>query len=68
MKQKNASLRRNILFDNKNQDLKMNFTVDFVTWKTVVPSKARSSLMSCRPTKTRQMSMAGQELDDLLGR
>ena len=68
LKQKHASLRRNILFDDVNMDLKMDFTVDSVTWKTLSPEDARQSIKRCRPGRTRRVSVSAVELDSLLGK
>ena len=67
LKVKNSSLRRNILFDDLNRDLKMDFTHDSVTWKTVSPSDARNTLKKCRPARTRRNSVSSAELEQLLG-
>ena len=64
---KNSSLRRNILFDDVNLDLKMDFSTDGTTWKTVLPSEARQLLEKCRPSRTRRLSVNGDELSKLLG-
>ena len=68
LKQKHASLRRNILFDDVNMDLKMDFTVDAVTWKTLSPEEATQSIKRCRPGRTRRVSVSAFELDGLLGK
>ena len=67
LKLKNPTLRRNILFDDANHDLKMDFTTDGSTWKTVVPRDARKSLEKCRPSRTRRLSVTDDELNSLLG-
>ena len=67
LKVKNANLRRNILFDDVNLDLKMDFSTDGTTWRTVLPGEARKSLVKCRPTRQRRLSVSGEELNSLLG-
>ena len=67
LKVRNASLRRNILFDDTNLDLKMDFSTDGINWKTVLPSEARKSLEKCRPSRTRRLSVSGDELNSMLG-
>ena len=67
LKQKNDKLRRNILFDDSNSDLKMDITSDSVVWKTVLPDEARKSLQRCRPSRTRRVSLSREELDSMLG-
>lgn len=67
LKQKNPKLRRNVLFDDANRDLKMDFSNDATTWKTVLPDEARRSLARCRPTRARKLSVSADELDQLLG-
>ena len=67
LKVKNSNLRRNILFDDVNLDLKMDFSTDGNTWKTVLPAEARKSLEKCRPGRARRQSVSGDELNSLLG-
>ena len=67
LKQKNPALRRNVLFDDSVKDLKLDFSYDGKTWKTVTPSQARKSLAKCRPGRSRKESVSAAELDDLLG-
>ena len=67
LKQKNPKLRRNVLFDDANRDLKMDFSNDASTWKTVLPQEARNSLKRCRPARARRLSVSSDELDKLLG-
>lgn len=67
LKQKNAALRRNVLFDDANLDLKMDFTTDSETWKTVLPSGARRTLEKCRPERTRRLSASQGDLEAMLG-
>ena len=67
LKVKNPTLRRNILFDDINLDLKMDFSTDGNVWKTVVPKDARKSLEKCRPSRTRRLSVTDDELNSLLG-
>ena len=65
---KNPNLRRNVLFDDVNCDLKMDFSTDTgTTWKTVSPSEARRSLEKCRPSRARKASVGREELDSMLG-
>ena len=68
LKQKNPALRRNVLFDDLNRDLKMDFSYDSVEWKTVVPSEARKSLKTCRPTRSRKNSVSASDLEKILGK
>ena len=67
LRQKNDKLRRNILFDDSNRDLKMDITTDSITWKTVLPDEARKSLQRCRPSRARRTSLSSEELDSMLG-
>ena len=67
LKQRNPALRRNILFDDENRDLKMDISTDSTTWKTVLPDHARKSLQRCRPARQRRVSVSREELDSLLG-
>ena len=67
LRQKNQNLRRNILFDDLNRDLKMDISTDAKTWKTVLPEEARRSLQRCRPSRARRVSVSREELDSLLG-
>ena len=68
LKLKNPDLRRNILFDDGNSNLKMDFSTDGTTWKTVVPEEARRSLEKCRPAaRSRRLSVGREELESLLG-
>ena len=67
LKLKNATLRRNVLFDDVLSDLKMDISTDGSTWKTVLPTDARSSLEKCRPTRTRKLSVGQNELNSMLG-
>ena len=67
LKQKNPELRRIILFDNENRDLKMDISTDSTTWKTVLPDHARKSLQRCRLAWQRRTSVSREELDSLLG-
>ena len=66
LKQKHTNLRRNVLFDDDRRDLKMDFSIDPDTWKTIYPDAARDSLKS-RPQRQRRVSLSGAELSDLLG-
>ena len=67
LKLKNPALRRNILFDDANRDLKMDFSYDSEEWRSVSPADARSSLKKCRPARTRKNSVSSSELEKLLG-
>ena len=67
LKQKNPSFRRNILFDDNEKDLKMDFSCKTDNWKTVSPSEAKKSLEKCRPTKARRSSVSAADLEQLLG-
>ena len=67
LKQKHPALRRNVLFDDVNMDLKMDFTTDGETWKTVLPGGARQTLKKCRPGRARRASASQQELEALMG-
>ena len=67
LKQKNQSLRRNILFDDQSRDLKMDFSHNNVDWKTVSPSDARKTLKKCRPGGNHKSSVSPVELEQLLG-
>ena len=66
LKQKNPSLRRNVLFDDNNLDLKMDFSTDGENWKTVIPSEAKKTLAKLRPQRTRKLSATQEELETLL--
>lgn len=68
LKQKHPSLRRNILFDDSNMDLKMDISTDSTTWKTVLPSGARKTLEKCRPQRTRKLSASHEDLEAMLGK
>lgn len=67
LKQKNPTLRRNILFDDANLDLKMDISTDSNEWKTVLPAGARKTLEKCRPARTRKLSATQGDLESLLG-
>ena len=67
LRQKNASLRRNVLFDDSARDLKMDFSDDSQVWRTVSPADARKSLAKCRPSRGRRGSVSAAELEQLLG-
>ena len=67
LKKKTPSLRRNVLFDDAARDLKMDFSTDSATWKTVVPEEARKSLRKCRPSRPRRQSVTANDLEALLG-
>ena len=67
LRQKKPSLRRNVLFDDTNMDLKMDFSVDSTTWKTVSLSEARKTLQKRRPNRTRRLSATQEDLESLLG-
>ena len=67
LKLKNPTLRRNVLFDDVNSDLKMDVSTDGTSWKTVLPGEARISLERCRPSRNRKLSMGQEELSSLLG-
>ena len=68
LKQKNAALRRNVLFDDVARDLRLDFAKDDTGWKTVSPSEARKTLQSCRPTRTGgRAPTSAVELEQLLG-
>ena len=68
LKVRNNNLRRNILFDDANLNLKMDFSTDGTNWKTVLPSEARKSLEKCRPSRARRLSVSGDELNSMLGK
>ena len=67
LKQKSPSLRRNILFNDADRDLKLDFSHDSNEWKTVSPAEARKSLAKCRPSRQRKASVSALELEQLLG-
>ena len=67
LKQKSPSLRRNILFNDADSDLKLDFSHDSNEWKTVSPAEARKSLTKCRPSRQRKASVSALELEQLLG-
>lgn len=67
LKQRNPTLRRNILFDDPTRDLKLDFSTDSITWKTISPDEARKSLSRRRPARSRRLSVSAADLDDLLG-
>ena len=67
LRQKCNNLRRNVLFDDRNKDLKMDFSNDGAEWRSVSPSEARESLAKCRPGRARRGSVSSSELEQLLG-
>ena len=68
LKQKNPALRRNIIFDDSNRDLRLDFSNDLVEWKSVSPDEARKTLRNCRPAKARKSAILASELKQLLGK
>ena len=68
LKQKNALLRRNVLFDDASRDLRLDFSIDASEWKSVSPEEARKTLKSCRPSRSAGRASASvTELEGLLG-
>ena len=67
LRQKTPGLRRNVLFDDTSRDLKVDFSCDNVSWKSVSPSDARKTLLKCRPARSRRNSVSAEELEQLLG-
>ena len=67
LKLKNPALRRNVLFDDVNKDLKMDVSTEANVWRTVFPDGARRSLERCRPNRAAKASLTGGEIDSLLG-
>lgn len=66
LKQKNPTLRRNVLFDDANRDLKLDFSYDSAEWKTVSPAEARKTLLKCRPARAQKAAVSTSELELLL--
>ena len=70
LKQKDGSLRRNVLFDDVTRDLRLDFSYGTSPeWRSVTPTEARKSLQACRPLKKAGRAAASaSELETLLGR
>lgn len=62
MKQKNASFRRNIRYDDRTLDLVMDFTTGNSKWTSVTAADARVSL-----ARRKKSSCTQQELDEVIG-
>ena len=65
LKQKNGSLKRNILFDDDRSDLKMDIYVNSA-WKTLYPEPAKASLKKMGKHSTSSSALSGDEIDRLL--
>ena len=66
LKQKHADLKRNVLFDDAAEDLKLDVLVNS-EWKTIYPAGARLSLAKLgRPASSGRSCMAAEEIDSLL--
>ena len=66
LKQKNASLRRNIIFDDSCRDLRLDFANNS-DWRSVSPDEARKTLQNCRPARMKKAAVTSAELEKLLG-
>lgn len=66
LKQKNPSLRRNILFNDARLDLKLDISIKADEWRTIYPDGARESLKKIRPSSSGRLAVSSQELDELL--
>ena len=66
LKSKHPTFRRNVLFDDAELDLKMDFTISDGTWKSIRPEEARNSLKRCRPGRSQREVVGSAELDGLL--
>ena len=67
LKQKDPAMRRNVLFDDRSRDLRLDFSQGS-EWKSVSPDEAKKTLQKCRPARTRKSSVSATELEQLLGR
>lgn len=66
LKQKHDSLKRNVLFDDASEDLKLDVCIGG-QWRTIYPSGARESLSKLtRTSQSARISLSAGELDDLL--
>ena len=67
LKQRHPDMKRNVLFDDINMDLKLDVCIE-AEWRTINPDEARSALAKMgKPDSTgRPSALAGNELDDLL--
>ena len=66
LKQKNPDLKRNVLFDDDNLDLKLDVCINS-EWKTIYPEGARSSLAKMGKKMGNERSiLSGSEINGLL--
>ena len=66
LKQKNPDMKRNVLFDDNNMDLKLNVCVGS-EWRTIYPEGARRSLAKMgKSVESGRAVLASSELDSLL--
>ena len=70
LKQKYPGLKRNVLFDDENMDLKLDVCTDPAhPWRTIYPDGARQSLAKMgKVVNTGRSALSPGELDDLLAR
>ena len=68
LKQKFPALKRNVLFDDENMDLKLDVCTDPAQpWRTIYPDSARQSLAKMgKSPNTGRAALSPGELDDLL--
>ena len=68
LKQRNPGLKRNVLFDDDNKDLKLDVcTAPDQPWRTIFPDGARQSLAKMGKTvETSRPALSANELDELL--
>ena len=65
LKQKHPTMKRNVLFDDNLEDLKLDICIDG-QWRTVLPTGARESLSRmAREPSTGAASISSQEIDNL---
>ena len=62
LKQKHSGMKRNILFDDENADLKLDVCINS-QWKTILPAEARTSLKKLGRANMTGHSLSSSELD-----
>ena len=67
LKKRTPTLKRNILFDDENSDLKMDICLNGTDWKTICPEGAREALAKVKPGGLgARAKLSAGELDGLL--
>ena len=66
LKQRNSSLKRNVLFDDERADLKLDVCLRNDEWKTIRPDEARASLKKMGKASSSGTAVTTDELDSML--